>query len=1489
MESHLDFYEIAQNFPKANAIVVYPEYLVQEEMHDLMVRGGAFYAVWDPDKNIWNRNERSVKRLVDRDVEAVFKEVEKENQKKAVSKKLLKNNSSGKWAEFKTYMKNLSDSYNRLDENVCFQKLDENAKITLVNYRGVRMKKENYVSKSLPYSLEPGEPEAWNEMISVLYDPDERDKIEWAIGAILTGDAKKIQKFLVFYGPQGSGKSTVLNIVMKLLAGYYTTFKAENLVKGNDSFNLDFLAEDPLVAIDADTNLSHIESNALINQIVSHEQLKVNEKFKNRYPNKPMCMLMLGTNQPVKITDAKSGIIRRLIDIEPSGRLIKPEERYDALNEKIDGELGKIAQHCINIYKELGRTYYSDYIPERMMYRTDAFFNFMEEKMYLLMKKQRDEIESGDPYAVEGISAANLWTMWKQFCEESGIEYSRKRFEIIDEAKNYFEEFHKEPVKIGINKDGSDNRARSWFTKFKFDKFNQGDEDKKETRRERKMKEKKDIQVEEPKEESWLKLDKTKSLLDDILKECKAQYEMPTKDHPLKYTWANCKTKLKDIDTSKTHYVQGFSQQLVTVDFDKKGPDGKKDLEANLKAASEWPPTYAELSNSGVALHLEYFYDGDPNDVSSVFDEDVEIKVFPDDKSLALRRRVSACNDLPIAHLKPGSLPFKEKRQVINWDGVQDDKHLRNLINQAIAKNIRPYGEEPKTITCVKYIRNLLKQAQDDGMTYDIRDLENLIYSFAASSHHNSEECIRIFYDMELKWPKEDEGFSMDKAKSGIYSGDAPIIILDCEVTRNLILVVYKELEPDGIPAVKKNPKDIKNKCVRLYNPKPHEIEKLFRMKIVGHNVVGYDNHILYALYLGYSPEEVFNLSQSIIVHGKRSPFYEAKNVSYTDTLDVASSKKGLKKIEIEMHIPHKEMEVDWSKPLPESEWERLATYCENDVFATEAYFLSDGWQADFKAREILADLTGMTVNDSTNNLTAQLIFGDVKEPWHEFNYPDLKAMFPEYVFDPIHRKSYYGDVEVGEGGRVYAEEGTYYNVVTFDVASMHPTSIIVENGFGPYTKNYEDLYKARIAIKHKDYEAARKMFCGKLAKYLENSKDAKALSYALKIALNSVYGMTAATFQNRFKDPRNNDNWVAKRGALFMEKLRREVQARGGHVIHIKTDSIKLVNPTPELSDFVINFGKQYGYTFEIESRYERICLVNHAVYIALRAKNDAEWLEECEKAKKHAEETETPYFEPTRWTATGAQFQHPYVFKRLFSHEPMNFWDFCETKNVKTSLYLDLNEKLPDISQYEKEKTKIKTRIRKLQKDLMTADLISREKISAELEDLPKDIAVLDEEIAKGHAYTFVGKTGEFMPVIPGAGGGLLMRKEADETFGYAVGAKGYRWLESETMEKLDDWKKYVDIRYFRSLVDDAKDTINKFCDFDLFVKGEDGILAPEDMIVEYDTDPWMLPCKSDKYAYCSDCPDFRNNNTFGYFCGKGYTITNQLLGESKESISL
>ena len=407
---------------------------------------------------------------------------------------------------------------------------------------------------------------------------------------------------------------------------------------------------------------------------------------------------------------------------------------------------------------------------------------------------------------------------------------------------------------------------------------------------------------------------------------------------------------------------------------------------------------------------------------------------------------------------------------------------------------------------------------------------------------------------------------------------------------------------------------------------------------------------------MGYTNEQLYNLSQRIISGSPNCFFGEAYNVSYTDVYDFASAgnKKSLKKLEIEMGnlsektlqkkgfseteiqiikagTHHQELGLPWDQPVPEELWVKVAEYCDNDVIATEAAFVY--LKADWTARQILSELAEMTVNDTTNSLTTRIIFGKNRNPQNEFHYRDLskpvdsidqesleflkeacpKMMeephygwqnsgkdeipfdtssilpyFPGYEFD--HGKSTYRGELVGEGGFAQGVPGMYGNVALLDVSSMHPHTAIAEVLFGPkFTRAFREIVEGRVSIKHEAWETVNTMLDGKLTPYIQRVIDgdmtSKDLANALKTAINSVYGLTSASFINPFRDPRNIDNIVAKRGALFMIDLKNEVLSRGFQVAHIKTDSIKIPDATPEIIKFVMDFGERYGYTFEHEA----------------------------------------------------------------------------------------------------------------------------------------------------------------------------------------------------------------------------------------------------------------------------------------------------------------
>ena len=1342
----LDFLVISTRSGKRGIIEIYPKFIIKKSS-DLMIRGGDFYAIWREDLGLWSTDEQDAIDLIDRELDRYAEENCKRFDENYRVMHMWDAETGMIDAWHRYCQKQMKDQFHMLDEKLIFS--------------NIKTGKKDYASKVLSYPLEAGEPKAYNKLMSTLYSPVERHKIEWAIGSVVSGDSKRLQKFMVLYGSAGTGKSTVLNIIQQLFEGYYSVFDAKALGSSSNAFALEAFRSNPLVAIQHDGDLSRIEDNTRLNSLVSHELMTVNEKFKSTYASRFKAFLFMGTNKPVRITDAKSGLIRRLIDVSPTGDKLDPNE-YKAIVKQIEFELGPIAHHCQKVYLD-DPGYYDNYIPIAMLGASNDFYNFIVDSYHVFKRE-------------DGTSLKAAWEMYKTYNEEAKVAYPLSQRAFKEELKNYFRDYSER----FSHEDGS--RVRSYYSGFRTERFEGetiGDTSESTHR--------------------LIQFDTTESIFDRECATCPAQYAT-SKETPTQ-KWEKVSRKLSQLDTSRLHYVK-LPKNHIVIDFDIPDDQGNKCFERNLAEASKWPPTYAEVSKSGCGIHLHYIYTGDPTRLSRIYDDHIEVKVFTGKSSL--RRKLTKCNNLPIATISSG-LPLKGESSVVNTKVVQSEKGLRVQIKRNLNKEIHP-----ATKPSIDFIHKILTDAYESGMTYDVTDMRNAVLAFAANSTNQADYCIKLVNKMPFK--------SAENAPSA-PNDEADLVFYDVEVFPNLFLVNWKFAGSKTV--------------VRMINPTPQEIEGLMKFRLVGFNCRRYDNHILYARLMGYTNEQLYNLSQKIISSEKKTKsnncfFGEAYNVSYTDVYDFCSKKQSLKKWEIELGIHHQELGLPWDQPVPESMWQKVAEYCDNDVIATEAVF--NARKADFIAREILADVAGMTVNDTTNTLTARIIFGSNKRPQDAFRYRDMgdvsqidelpftmgepeydqytafdkkgRPIFPGYKFE--NGKSTYRGEEVGEGGYVYAEPGMYGNIALLDIASMHPSSIIAEELFGPeYTKRFQEIRDARVAIKHKEFDKARKMLNGALAKYLTDESAADALAQALKIAINSVYGLTSAGFENPFRDNRNKDNIVAKRGALFMVNLKHEVQKRGFTVAHIKTDSIKIPDATPEIIQFVMEYGKMYGYIFEHEATYDRMCLVNNAVYIAKY------------KDGKHAGE----------WTATGTQFQIPYVFKKLFTHEEITFDDMCETKSVTGALHLDMNENLPDVSAAEKD----------------LADLLKRvDPDGSRPFGADEEIERLKKVIAEGHDYVFIGKVGQFCPIKDGCGGGLLCRESEDKKTGEkkydaATGTKGYRWLESEMVKQLGK-EGDIDRAYYDTLVDTAATDISKFGDFEWFVS--------EDPYVKDDTPPWYGP---------------------------------------------
>ena len=188
-------------------------------------------------------------------------------------------------------------------------------------------------------------------------------------------------------------------------------------------------------------------------------------------------------------------------------------------------------------------------------------------------------------------------------------------------------------------------------------------------------------------------------------------------------------------------------------------------------------------------------------------------------------------NSLPIATISSG-LPLKGDDKVINFEGIKNEKMLRTLLKRNLNKE---YGS---TRCSIDFIYKNLEDAYNSGISYDVSDMKNAIFAFAANSTNQAEYCLKVVNSMKFK---------SEEAAPAVENGEVPIVFYDVEVFPNLFLVNWK-VQGEGKP------------IVRMINPSPSDIESLLHYRLVGFNCRRYDNHMLYARLMGYDNMQMYYL-----------------------------------------------------------------------------------------------------------------------------------------------------------------------------------------------------------------------------------------------------------------------------------------------------------------------------------------------------------------------------------------------------------------------------------------------------------------------------------------------------------------------------------------------------------------------------------------------------------------------------------------------------
>lgn len=405
--------------------------------------------------------------------------------------------------------------------------------------------------------------------------------------------------------------------------------------------------------------------------------------------------------------------------------------------------------------------------------------------------------------------------------------------------------------------------------------------------------------------------------------------------------------------------------------------------------------------------------------------------------------------------------------------------------------------------------------------------------------------------------------------------------IYDIEVFLKDWIIVFKELTT-GVRTI-------------VHNDNEAVMEFMRNSPILcGFNNKHYDNHVLKAILLDMTPEEIKQINDLIIVDGLNGweiPMLKDSGIWFEsfDLMDDTQQGTSLKSIEAHLGIPIEETEVDFNldRRLTEQEVKDTIAYCSYDVDATEKlFYMREAYLANKLKLGRLKGLKDTKALYMTNaRLTATYLGAkQPRKPWtdeRDYQYPKelLREYIPQEVFD-FFDKLHDPKVPDSELFGGFDEEGKKLNGASIDImVGVCPTTIAFGGIHGAIPTYTEEATETR-SIRNKDVASyypslmVKRGYCSRnmadpdffnetlQTRFKAKKAGDKETANALKLVLNTTYGAMLngknGVAYNDLYDPLQGRS-VCITGQLFLlelsEHLVRECPTL--KIIQLNTDGI--------------------------------------------------------------------------------------------------------------------------------------------------------------------------------------------------------------------------------------------------------------------------------------------------------------------------------------------
>lgn len=298
--------------------------------------------------------------------------------------------------------------------------------------------KENYFTYSLDYGLyerDDCQTPYFDSLIETLSNGDEElSNFLLQLASYLISGNKTEQRFFLLKSSGNSGKSTFINLLVKLLTQNFVS--SISLSQLDDRFALsDAVGKKLIVAAENENNQKIALSSETLKKLCGDDLLRIEKKYKEAYSAYLNVELLFSTNSDeLSFADVSDGLKRRITIIETRGTVKNPIVDFD---KKLEDEIPFIMYKLINVYEDIRANKFKLELCDSVVQSTTKFIENLSNTTVddKIGEDFLDFFEENLDYSKDSITSKKA--IYNLYCNKGGKESATKFWLRFDKWVKY--------------------------------------------------------------------------------------------------------------------------------------------------------------------------------------------------------------------------------------------------------------------------------------------------------------------------------------------------------------------------------------------------------------------------------------------------------------------------------------------------------------------------------------------------------------------------------------------------------------------------------------------------------------------------------------------------------------------------------------------------------------------------------------------------------------------------------------------------------------------------------------------------------------------------------------------------------------------------------------------------------------------------------------------------------------------------------------------